>query len=124
MIEIVASILIVGFWVLVLAAVEWLFPCECRKSRFPYYLSSHENRWAMLGKAALYTLISVLLTWGALGEQMDLGGSVILVTNLLLTFYFWRGWYLHEKDRLKKLKDKIVGKVVVKDNGRLGIEPV
>lgn len=99
-------------------AVVWVdiqldrrFPCDCSRTRMPYYHVQHERAGVMLGRAIWCSVIVTILL---LGLSWILGPIFALVATFL-----WRRWWFHEKDKLKKKAAKALGAVSFDKHGRL-----
>jgi hypothetical protein len=89
-------------------------PCDCRRSRLPYFAIWHERGWAML--LWVYWLIPftvlafVNLNWFS------------APINMLLIAWHLRRWWFHEKEKMKKKAAKLAGRVGLNSHGRLVVE--
>lgn len=95
------------------------FPCHCGRQRLPYFDKNHNKVWTMIFWATLVTLCVVVDFTTAIikpGFQNDL----IAVFFSLMSFYYWRGVWFHEKDKIKKAA-KAAGRVFVNQHGRLKV---
>ena len=95
------------------------FSCSCGKSHSFYFPRIHEKTWLMSVWATLFTIVYVV---GLFGFTFTPGNVLSTILNILVGSYWWLRVYYHEKDKIKKAASAL-GRVVIKDNGRLAVEP-
>lgn len=112
---VVGAVILLG--VLVLMIWEFRSECYCGKV-VPWYISRRHPKsriifaWGLLiSPVAVFDIFTIHTAW-------DIVWTLYMV---FLAAWEWIRLYKHEKDKIKKAA-KALGRVVIKDNGRLAIE--
>lgn len=94
--------------------VQFKNPCDCGRSRSPYFARQHEKGWAML--FWVYWLVPFTVI-----SFVEVNYLSAPINALLLCFHVRRCW-LHEKDKMKKKAAKALGRVTTNHHGRLVVD--
>lgn len=96
---------------------EMKSPCKCGRSAPPYFFKDHPTMppWYFWAFFATVTAALMLFTMSSAGD------AILVFFMSLLSAYYWLRIIKHESGKIKKAA-RALGRVVVKDNGRLGIE--
>ena len=95
------------------------FPCDCGRQRLPYFAKDHNKVWTMIFWAVIVT-ICVAVDFIDAVVKPSFSNDLLVVVFSLLAFYYWRGVWFHEKDKIKKAA-KAAGRVFVNQHGRLKV---
>jgi dipeptide/tripeptide permease len=106
-----------GLTVITIMYSQW---CMCGKSKPAVLLWSVHPKLSFMVLSALISTSGLLVSC-ATNERPPSFESLFTAIWVLAAILDWLQVYYHEKDKLKKKLKKALGRVVVLDNGRLGV---
>ena len=93
--------------------------CRCGRQLFPYFEHHHERA---LGMGVIAAVLTVNFILGAAFADAT-GERFWAVLNGLITAFYWRRLYLHEKGKRRGALRRLLGRVGINQHGRLEVHP-